>query len=215
MIASVVHALTDMRKQVADRDAALAVIPELPGAAEHVADVVELRRVGLDLDRLPVLAVETWLGVERVHLRWPAVHEQEDDARGLGRKVRGLWAPADLSPTGWRAGTDSAGASPRAPQTPASERATRGPATQTRRPSAAACLVGSVQVRESVRSAWRFREARWDRLRIQSTKINSFILTKHMTQVGPGEQFVLVGPVGLACRPFICGRETPGTRAAS
>ena len=86
----VVDALADMRKQVADRDAALAVVPEFPGAAEHVADIVELRRMGLDLDRLPVLAVETRLGIKRVHLRWPAVHEQEDHARRLGREVRRL-----------------------------------------------------------------------------------------------------------------------------
>ena len=84
----VVDAPADVRKQVADRDAALAVVAELPGAAEHVADVVELRRVRLDLDRLAVLAVEPGLGVERIHLRRPAVHEQEDDAPGLRREVR-------------------------------------------------------------------------------------------------------------------------------
>ena len=75
-------------KQVADRDAALAVVAELPRAAEHVSHVVELRRMRLDLDRLPMLAVEPRLGVERVDLRRPAVHEQEDDARGLCREVR-------------------------------------------------------------------------------------------------------------------------------
>src|SRR5262249_33258535 len=34
-------------------------------------------------DRLAVLFGQPWLGVERVHLRRAAVHEEEDDAGGL------------------------------------------------------------------------------------------------------------------------------------
>ena len=84
----VVDTRSDPRKQVADRDAALAVLAKLPRASQHVADVVELRRVRLDLDRLAMLAVEPGLGVERVDLRRAAVHEQEDHARRLGRELR-------------------------------------------------------------------------------------------------------------------------------
>ena len=56
------------------------------GTAERVADVVELRRLDLHRERLAVLLVQPRLGVERVHLRRPAVHEQEDDALRLGAK---------------------------------------------------------------------------------------------------------------------------------
>ena len=80
---------SDVRKQVTDGDAALAVAAELPGALEHIADVVELRWVGLDLDRLSVLAIEPGLGVERIELRRAAVHKKEDDAACPGRELRG------------------------------------------------------------------------------------------------------------------------------
>ena len=128
----VVDALADLRKQVADRDAALAVMAEFPRAAQHVADVVELRRVRLDLDRLPVLAVEPRLGVERVDLRRSAVHEQEDDARGLGRKVRGPGRPADSLSAAARPARGSAARRRRPRRRPARERAPRPPARQSR-----------------------------------------------------------------------------------
>ena len=41
-------------------------------------------------DRLAVQRVELGLVVERVDVARPAVHEQEDDALGLGRQRRGL-----------------------------------------------------------------------------------------------------------------------------
>ena len=46
--------------------------------------------LGLDGDGLAVEAVELGFVVESVDLAGSAVHEQEDDALGLGRKVRGL-----------------------------------------------------------------------------------------------------------------------------
>ncbi len=85
----VVHARADAREQVADGDAAFAVAAELPRTLEHVADVVELSRVGLDLDRLAVLAIEPGLGVEGIELGGTAVHEEKDDALRLGREMRG------------------------------------------------------------------------------------------------------------------------------
>ena len=41
--------------------------------------------------RLAVVAGQARLGIERVHVRGTAVHEQKDHALGLGRKVRLLW----------------------------------------------------------------------------------------------------------------------------
>ena len=80
----------DVGEQVADRDPALAVVAELPRALEHVAHVVELGGMGLDLDRLAVLAVEPGLGVEGVDLGRPAVHVQEDHALRPRRVVARL-----------------------------------------------------------------------------------------------------------------------------
>ena len=67
------------------------------GRLEHVADVVELRGLDLHLDRLAVLAVEPRLGIERIDLRRPAVHEQEDDVLGLGRESAGPAGRSGLS----------------------------------------------------------------------------------------------------------------------
>jgi hypothetical protein len=54
----IVCALGDVRKQFAYRDAALAVILELPGAAERRAIVVELRWLDRHLERPAVLHVQ-------------------------------------------------------------------------------------------------------------------------------------------------------------
>ena len=90
----VVHACADVRKQVTDGNAALAVVAELPGTLEHIAHVVELGGVGLDLDRLAVFAIEPGLGVERIELGRTAVHEQEDDARALRPGNAAAWERA-------------------------------------------------------------------------------------------------------------------------
>ena len=80
--------VADVREQVADRRAALAAGPELPRRGERLAVVVELGRLRLHLEGLAVLPVQARLGVEGVHLRGPALHEEEDDAPGLRRVVR-------------------------------------------------------------------------------------------------------------------------------
>ncbi len=84
----VVHAEPDVREQVADRRAAGAAGPELPRRGEGLAVVVELGRLRLHLERLAVLPIQPRLGIEGVHLRGPALHEEEDDVPGPRPVVR-------------------------------------------------------------------------------------------------------------------------------
>ena len=73
----------------------LPVPPELPGALEEVAGLVELH-VGLgERQGLVVVANEQRLVLEQVVLRRAAVHVQEDDALGAGREVGCPREPAD------------------------------------------------------------------------------------------------------------------------
>src|SRR5262249_29284674 len=78
-----------VREEVADWQATLAVLLELPRAGEDLADVVELRR--LDFHQLAgvaaVVLIQHRLGVERVDLRRPPVHVEEDYVLGLRREV--------------------------------------------------------------------------------------------------------------------------------
>ena len=53
------------------------------GRGEHLADVVELRRRDLHPDVLAVLAIQPRLGIERIDLRRPAIHIEEDHTAGL------------------------------------------------------------------------------------------------------------------------------------
>jgi len=78
---------TYVRKEIAHRQAALAVAPELPRWAQQLARRVELHarlRVG---KRLAVITKEEWLVVERVDVRRRPVHEQKDDALGPRREM--------------------------------------------------------------------------------------------------------------------------------
>ena len=84
----VVDAATYVREKIADRDSALPVLAEFPRRIEHHANVVELRRRDVDLDGLAMLAVEARFRVERIDLRRPAIHEQENHARRLGPEMR-------------------------------------------------------------------------------------------------------------------------------
>ena len=98
----VIGAGGDMREEVGDLQPALAVAAERPLRAQE--------RVGRDLPPRghraearrqgpTVQALEVGLGVERVEVARPAVHEQVDDPRGPGREVgRALGEGVDRSP---------------------------------------------------------------------------------------------------------------------
>ena len=88
----VVRMLREPFEEVRDLDAGAAPLPEGP-AAGH-----ELGLVGIDLGQLQVgaeaggeglavVAIQDRLGVEAVHLAQAALHEEEDDALGLGREM--------------------------------------------------------------------------------------------------------------------------------
>ena len=77
-----------MRKQVADRNARLPVMLELPRAGQCVAAAVELGGLHLQPERFAVFLLQARLGVEGIHARRAAVHVEENDALGLGLEVR-------------------------------------------------------------------------------------------------------------------------------
>ena len=86
-----VHARRDVREQRADLGAALPVPRELPLRALEknalvAGAVLDFGMVGLDL--LAVIAREGGLGIEGVHVRDAAGHEQKNHALGLGGKLR-------------------------------------------------------------------------------------------------------------------------------
>ena len=87
----VVDAGGEVREQVADHLAALAVGLEFPLRPDDAAFVLLATPAErLHGDRLAVEIVELRLVVERVDLARAAVHEQEDDALGLRSEVRRL-----------------------------------------------------------------------------------------------------------------------------
>ena len=94
--AQIVRMLGDIRKQIADLDAALPVLPELPGRLQQVPDAVfGERQRPLKRQRLAMILRQPRLGIEGVHVRRTAVHEQEDHALGPRRENAAAWAPAD------------------------------------------------------------------------------------------------------------------------
>ena len=86
--AQIIGPRTDVREQVADGQAALTVLLELPGRLQQVARAGELHPRFLAGKRLAVVPLQRRLGIKRVHLRRAAVHEQEDDPLGLRLEVR-------------------------------------------------------------------------------------------------------------------------------
>ena len=91
--ADVVGARADVREELADLEAALAVALERERRLHQRAGLA-LGRDGAARQRLAVVLVEHRLRIEAVDLRQPAVHEQEDDvlgARGMvqARRRRG------------------------------------------------------------------------------------------------------------------------------
>ena len=77
-----------LAKEVADRNAALAVAPEREGRLHQAAQILgrKLERQ-LEGDGFAVILVQPWLGVEGVDLGRAAVHEHEDDPLGSGAEV--------------------------------------------------------------------------------------------------------------------------------
>src|SRR5260370_14421898 len=87
--AHLVHVLRNVVEQLADRHSHLPVALECPWRLHQRADVVEL---GIEFERrrLEVIAIEHGLRIEGVDVRWPSIHEQEDDALGPWREMRRL-----------------------------------------------------------------------------------------------------------------------------
>jgi hypothetical protein len=87
--AQIIRMLSQFREDLTDLDAALPVLLEREWRSQQVAGFPLGPKIARR-HRLPVKLVEHRLWIERIHLRWPAVQEQVDDALRLGRKVRGL-----------------------------------------------------------------------------------------------------------------------------
>src|SRR3954451_18544211 len=85
----VIDAIGKMRKELADPLAALAVLMEFPARFDNAAFVLMAAATeSLHGNRLAVHADHGGFIVERVDMARAAVHEEEDDAFGLGRKRR-------------------------------------------------------------------------------------------------------------------------------
>ena len=84
----VVDATADVRKEVADFNAAVTVLPELPRRCQQVAGPSKLELRFGERQWLAIHLCEFRLRVERVNMRHPAVHEQEDDPLRSGGEVR-------------------------------------------------------------------------------------------------------------------------------
>ena len=85
----VVDAATDVREKIAHPFSTLSIALEVPLGAHH-APLVALAAAaeGLHRDGLAVQGVELRLVVEGVDMARAAIHEEEDDALGLGRIMR-------------------------------------------------------------------------------------------------------------------------------
>ena len=89
---NLVHVPGDVREKAAHPLAALAVLHEVPLWPHDAAQVFfAATPEGLHLNRLAVERIQLRLVVERVHVAWPAVHEQENHALGLARQRRIPW----------------------------------------------------------------------------------------------------------------------------
>ena len=89
--AQVVGLAGDVREEVTNPEAALAVLPELPGRFEDGSDAVELSLFDPSHGLVGVLAMvlrQQRLVIEAVHLRHSPFHEQEKNTASLGWKMR-------------------------------------------------------------------------------------------------------------------------------
>ena len=91
--AEVVNACGHIREELTDRNAALPILLKGPRRFHEAADAIFAeRQPALEGNRLPVIRIQARFRIERIDTRWTAVHEQEDDPFGLGRKMRNLWS---------------------------------------------------------------------------------------------------------------------------
>ena len=87
---NVIHTGGHLREQTADRHPALTSRREFPVRLKQVSRCRKLdARLG-EGQRLAVVAGQQWLLIKRVHVRRPAVHEQENHPLGLRLEVRPL-----------------------------------------------------------------------------------------------------------------------------
>ena len=87
----VVDTATDVREKVADPFPTLPITLEVPlGSDDATLVALAATAEGLHRDRLAVQGIELGLVVEGVDVARPPVHEEEDDALGLGGIMRSL-----------------------------------------------------------------------------------------------------------------------------
>src|SRR5262249_30889086 len=89
--AQIVGVPGDVREQLAHGKSTLAVAANLPRRLQKAAcRAFRERQRALERQRLAVIAIKERLGIERVQMRWAAVHEHEDHALGPRGKMRRL-----------------------------------------------------------------------------------------------------------------------------
>ena len=89
--AKVVRDGRDIRKKVANRCAALAVLLTRPGRfQEKVLGFVGSDAGGLEREGLSRVARQERFGIKQIHGRWAAVHEEKDDPLGSAWKRGGF-----------------------------------------------------------------------------------------------------------------------------
>src|SRR5437868_3120711 len=85
----VIHRGAEMRKEVTDPFSALAVLFELPFRPDYAAFfALAAAAEGGDRHGFAVQRIERRLVIEGIDLAWATVHEEENDALCLRRKVR-------------------------------------------------------------------------------------------------------------------------------
>ena len=85
--AEVIGPVTDLGEDLAHFQAALPATAKFERRAHQAARLaLGLRRTARH--RLPVIARQHRFGIERIHLRHAAIHEEKNDALDLGREVR-------------------------------------------------------------------------------------------------------------------------------
>src|SRR6185295_13816434 len=86
--ADVVHALAQMRKEIADHRAALPAWAKFPQRLEQ--HLLLIRQSAADAQRLAISGEESRFRIEGIHVRDPAVRENEDHSFCFGGKWRRL-----------------------------------------------------------------------------------------------------------------------------